>query len=205
MAIFIASSFRTFSAFFRLDGFKCREHVYVHFMETPVMALYCGYHEPRRAQTKSAQQWPCLKPLWGNTNEDIYMQWSARRDDLSGVVQKHTWHRLDRGPSGFLGLSSAITMPLPRESNTTCCSNIVLMILVRGVDITLPAYSSLLDLGHAHCWETQVLSLLQWLWLFDWVGFVKYMRKPCSAMGNSTWIWNVNWYTSVACVSGLNS
>ena len=48
--------------------------------------------------------------------------------------------KLDRGPSGFLGFCSAINVPLPRESNAVCFSNIMLVMLARGVKITLGAY-----------------------------------------------------------------
>ena len=48
--------------------------------------------------------------------------------------------KLDRGPSGYLGFCSAINVPLPRESNAVCCSNIMFVMLARGVKITLGAY-----------------------------------------------------------------
>ena len=48
--------------------------------------------------------------------------------------------RLDRGPNCFLGFCSAIEVPLSRESNAMCCSNIMLIMLARGVEITLAAY-----------------------------------------------------------------
>ena len=54
--------------------------------------------------------------------------------------------RLDGGPGGFLGFGNAIRVPLPTESSMMCCSNIKLVILAIGVEITFAAYfnSSLL-------------------------------------------------------------
>ena len=57
-----------------------------------------------------------------------------------GQFRSTMGRRLDRGPTGFLGTGRVIKMPLPRESNAMCCSNIMLMMLARGVDITLAAY-----------------------------------------------------------------
>lgn len=76
-----------------------------------------------------------------------------KRDDFSGAVWKHNGRRMDRGPGGFLGFCSAINVPLPRECNSVCCSNIMLVMLARGVKITLGAYfiNSLLMSGPGAC------------------------------------------------------
>ena len=103
----------------------------------------------RCAQTKSAQLRPCLKPPWeasGKVFTSSCMRWSTTWQTFLVHFRCTMGHRLDRGPSGFLGFCSVINAPLPRESNALCCSNIMLVMLVRGVEITLGAYFNNLSL-----------------------------------------------------------
>ena len=120
--------------------------------------------------------WACVVC---STSEGVFtcfcMWWSATRE-LSFLVQfrNSMGRRLDRGPNGFLCFGSAIKVPLPRESNATCCSDITKMMLARVIWRWHWWYNSTvhfwcLNHGHVHFWQIQVLLQLKQLWLVDWL------------------------------------
>ena len=48
--------------------------------------------------------------------------------------------RLARGPMGFFGFGRAMSVPLPKQYNVMCCSNIMLITLDRYTEIDSEAY-----------------------------------------------------------------
>ena len=122
------------------------------------------------------------------------MWWSTTREMTFLVQFRSTMGRkLDRGPSGFLGFCSTINVPLPRESNAVCCSNIMLVMLARGVKITLGAYfiNSLLMSGpgahpllrHPSACATSAAVTVDWVGMdCQWMGRVVHQIDQKTAL-----------------------
>ena len=123
--------------------------------------------------------------------------------------------RLDRGPSGFLGFCSAINVPLPRDSNTVCCSNIMLIhnnnntggILQQfGTDVVGTQGTSIVETSKCLC------NFINCDWLIKWTGianewvqsFIRLIRiLPCKPFTNGITLALIHSYTFA--ILGVNS
>ena len=92
----------------------------------------------------SEQLRPCLKPacvVLVNLLTFFCMRCRVMSEMTFLVQLRRTiGRRLARGPTGFFGFGRAMSVPLPKQSNVMCCSNIMLITLDRYTEIDSEAY-----------------------------------------------------------------